>query len=141
MLQRRQNTNPRHWPRKGLLWPLAAALGGFLVMAGASPAQAQMFNPFGSNTGSVMTKADYAAGRAAATRLLDDDTPAVGRYESWTNPTSGNHGVLTIQSIFTKNDMPCRTVRSYVEYSKKGSAPYSAVLDVCKLATGEWKIV
>jgi hypothetical protein len=109
-----------------------------LVLAHAGAAQAQIINPFGVNNNTNLTSDDYKFGRAALDTLLAEP-PAIGRYEDWSNPASGNKGKLTIISIFTKNGMPCRKVKSYIVYRKKGAAPSTLVLDVCETPAG-WKI-
>ena len=83
--------------------------------------------------------ADFTLGRAAVAKLLSD-TPAVGRYEDWSNPASGNKGKLTITELYSQNAMPCRKLDSLIEFSKKGAAPYSLVIDVCQTPAG-WKVV
>jgi hypothetical protein len=119
-------------------WP-ALMIAGCLAFAHANAAQAQIINPFGVNNGNQLTKGDFALGRAAVAKLLSD-SPAVGRYEDWSNPATGNHGRLTITSIYTQTGMPCRKLDSLIEFSKKGAAPNSLVIDVCKSSTG-WKVV
>jgi surface antigen len=119
-------------------WP-ALMIAGCLVFAHETAARAQIINPFGVNNGNQLTKDDFALGRAAVTKLLAD-SPAVGRYEDWNNPATGNHGRLTITRLYTQNNMPCRKMDSLVEFSKKGAAPNTLVIDVCKTPTG-WKVV
>ncbi len=118
-------------------WPALIAAAFLLAHAGA--AQAQIINPFGVNNGTALTAEDYKVARVAVGKLLDEP-PAVGRYEDWSNPASGNKGKLTITDIFTRDSMPCRKVNSLIEYSKKGSAPVTLVLDTCKTSAG-WKVV
>ncbi len=125
-------------PKLRSAWP-ALIVAGFLVFAHSHAAQAQIINPFGANNGNQLTKDDFALGRAAVAKLLND-APAVGRYEDWSNPASGNHGRLTIARLYTQNSMPCRKLDSLIEFSKKGAAPNTLVIDVCKTSDG-WKVV
>jgi surface antigen len=122
-------------------WPalIVAATVVFAVdFAGAGAARAQIINPFGVNNNNTLSNEDFTLGRAAVTKLLSE-TPAVGRYETWSNAKTGNHGKLTITSIFTRNSMPCRKLNSLIVFAKKGSAPDTLVFDVCKTSDG-WKI-
>jgi surface antigen len=125
-------------PKMRRAWP-ALIVTGFLVCAHAGAARAQIINPFGVNNGNQLTKDDFTLGRAAVAKLLDD-SPAVGRYEDWSNPATGNHGKLTITDIYSQNSMPCRKLDSLIEFSKKGAAPNTLIIDVCKTSSG-WKVV
>jgi hypothetical protein len=118
-------------------WP-ALIVAATVVFAHAGAARAQIINPFGVNNNNTLTNEDFTLGRAAVTKLLSD-TPAVGRYENWSNSASGNSGRLTIASIFTRNSMPCRKLDSKIVFAKKGSSPNTLVFDVCKASDG-WKI-
>jgi hypothetical protein len=121
------------------LWPVLA-FGGLFAVWQAGAAQAQLINPFGVNNGTLLTANDYKLGGAAAKKLLADP-PAVGRYETWSNPVSGNRGELTIMEISTSKDMPCRKVKSHIIYKKAGALPRDVTLDACQVPSGEWKIV
>src|SRR4051794_35106599 len=82
-------------PRPGRLIFSAAVLPLF-VTVWLSPAHGQI-NPFRGYRGPTLTREDLDAGRAAAQKLLESDQPSVGQAESWTGPTTGNHGTLTIR--------------------------------------------
>ncbi len=125
-------------PKMRSAWP-ALMIAGFLAFAHVNAARAQIINPFGVNNGNQLSKDDFTLGRAAVAKLLND-TPAIGRYEDWSNPVTGNHGRLTITSIYTQNSMPCRKLNSLIEFSKKGASPNTLVIDVCKTSAG-WKVV
>jgi surface antigen len=115
-------------------------IASIILSAGyARSANAQMLNPFGGYNGPTLGKDDYIVARNAVATLLNEAPPAVGRYEHWKNPTSGNHGKFTIVSIFTSKGLPCRKVSAEIIYSKAGSSPRSFALDACKLPSGEWK--
>lgn len=124
-------------------WKLACLLmvTGFLVLLSSNMASAQMINPFGKYNGPTLGKEDYKLAREAVGKLLNEQTQTAGRYDTWSNSASGNHGKFTILEIFTSKGMPCRKVNSYVSYAKAGSSPRSFTLDVCKLPNGEWKTV
>jgi hypothetical protein len=120
------------------LWPVLV-LGGLLAIVQAGTARAQLINPFGVNNGTLLTADDFKLGGAAFNKLLSDP-PAVGRYETWSNPVSGNHGKLTIVEMYTSNDMPCRKVKVHNVYNKAGALPRDWTLNACQLPTGEWKL-
>ncbi len=113
--------------------------GSMLTISHATAAKAQMVNPFGGYTGPTLNKDDYNLAGGVVTKLLNEKPAAVGRYENWSNPVSGNHGKFTILSIFTSKDMPCRKVKGDVIYGKASAHPRSITLDACQLPTGEWK--
>jgi surface antigen len=119
-----------------LAWP--ALIAGFYLLAHAGAAQAQIINPFGVNNGNTLSNEDFTLGRAAVAKLLSDP-PEVGRYEDWSNPKTGNHGKMTIVSIFTQKTMPCRKLSSNIVFSKKGASPNTLLFDVCQTSSG-WKI-
>lgn len=116
-------------------------IAGLLEIASFSGAKAQMINPFGLNNRATLGKEDYKLALAAVGKLLNETPPAVGRYDTWSNAASGNHGKFTILDIFVSNGMPCRKVKSQIVYSRAGSPPKSFTLNVCKLQNGEWKTV
>lgn len=116
-------------------------LAGTLANAYSKMANAQMISPFGGYNGPTLGKDDYKLAGEAVEKLLNETKPTIGRYDTWSNSASGNHGKFTILSIFTSKGLPCRKVNSYVVYRKAGSAPRSFTLDVCKLPSGEWKTV
>ena len=113
-------------------WAVAAA---FMVLT-AGPAAAQI-NPVRGYSGPVLSKVDINAGRDAAARLLADADPKVGLSESWTGPTSGNTGTLTIERLYKKNGHDCRAVRSNVEY--KVGTHRSFLLQTCNVS-GQWRL-
>lgn len=125
----------------GLKFISLLMLSGFLCTAYSNMAKAQMINPFGVNNRATLSKDDYKIALEAVGTLLNEQPPSVGRFDTWSNPASGNHGKFTILKIFTSNGMPCRKVNSYVAYHRAGTTPRSFTLDVCKLPNGEWKTV
>jgi surface antigen len=101
-------------------------------------AQAQI-NPFKGYNGPVLTKADLDQGMQAANRLLNTDAAEVGASETWTGPTSGNRGTLTVQNAFERHGTTCRSLRAVVNY--KAGAKRTWTLNVCHQPNGEWKLV
>jgi surface antigen len=114
---------------------------GSLAVASSQAAEAQMINPFGKYNGPTLGKEDYKLADEAVGTLLNEKTPTVGAYNTWSNSASGNRGKFTVLEIFTSNGMPCRKVNESISYRKAGSAQRSFILDLCKLPSGEWKTV
>ena len=99
-------------------------------------------NPFRGYKGPTLSKEDLALGQAAADKLLTEDQAQIGKSEDWAGPTSGNSGSISIQKAFHRQGMECRSLRSEIRY-KKASTPSPRVfnLNVCRIKTGEWKLM
>jgi hypothetical protein len=124
--------SPRFWS--------VIILGGVILAAWTSGAHAQI-NPFRGYKGPTLSKEDYAAGNAAAKKLLTDDQAELGKSEPWTGPTSGNTGTLTVEKSYRRQGMDCRTLKSEVHYKKPHTSPRTLNLNVCRLHSGEWKLM
>ena len=96
-------------------------------------------NPFRGYRGPQLSKADVDQGVAAARKLLGTDEAKVGAAETWAEPTSGNSGSWTVQKAFERDGTTCRSLLSVVSY--KSGRKRTWTLDVCRQASGEWKIV
>ncbi len=108
-----------------------------LLLGFSGSAQAQI-NPFRSYKGPVLTQEDRKQASDAVTRLLGNAPPAVGAFETWDGPTSGNSGSLTVERAFRRQNSECRSVRSHVTY--KAGNDRTFVLDACLIA-GKWKLL
>jgi surface antigen len=120
---------------RNLLVRLAGAIA--VVCLWSTCAYAQI-NPFRGYKGPVLTKADLDQGIQAADKLLKTDGGKVGTSETWTSPTSGNSGTVTILSTFERKGNTCRAMRSVVDY--KDGTKRTWTLNVCRLPNGDWKI-
>ena len=134
-------SNLRKTVGRGLKFVSLLMVSSFLCIAYSGMAEAQMINPFGVDNGATLGKDDYKIAGEAVEKLLNEKDLSLGRFDTWSNPASGNHGKFTILDIFTSNGMPCSKVNSHVAYRKAGAAPRNFTLDVCKLPNGEWKTV
>jgi hypothetical protein len=114
----------------------ACLIGAVAVGLPLHPAAAQI-NPFRNYNGPVLSKADITAGREAAARLLDAPSPQDGMAETWTSPSSGNSGILTIERIYQQNGNDCRAVRSLVQY--RNGRERNLLLQTCKVG-GRWRL-
>jgi hypothetical protein len=121
-------------------WMSMLLIAGILVTAWSSGSVAQI-NPFRGYKGPTLTKEDLAAGRTAAGKLLTEDQAEVGKSEDWAGPTSGNRGSFSVQKAFRRQGMDCRSLRSEVRYKNGPVQPRTFILDVCKLQSGEWKLL
>lgn len=115
---------------------LLAGLAGF-----TAPAKAAVFlrGYMSGLPASSMTSGDWDAFQAAAQTLLSQIPATPGQSQDWTGP-SGAKGSLTIKSIFLKKDMPCRKVQAHFA-AKTGTGGHDYTLDVCRIDSGDWKIV
>lgn len=136
--------DPRHFAdarisHRGSWWSGALVCAIFLA-TWPSAGHAQI-NPFRGYKGPTLSKEDLATGRAAAHKLLSEDQAQVGKSEDWAGPTSGNTGSISVQKAFRRQGMECRTLRSEVRYRTSSAPPRTLNLDVCRLKTGEWKLM
>jgi hypothetical protein len=110
---------------------------------GATESEAAGLNPFGP-AGLPLTEQDYAAMAKAADPLLNDDTIALGTTRDWSNPTSGNKGSITLMERFEYtyegNKLPCRKLK-YRAVIQNLADPYNLVIQRCRIANGEWKLL
>jgi hypothetical protein len=120
-------------------WSVVLASGIFLV-AWTSCACAQI-NPFRGYKGPTLSKEDLDTGGAAAHKLLTEDQAQVGKSEDWAGPTSGNRGSISVERAFRRQGMECRGLRSEVRYRNASAPPRTFNLNVCRLQTGEWKVL
>jgi hypothetical protein len=133
----RRSWRPSRWQAPPILAPMILAA---LITVWASCADAQI-NPFRGYNGPTLSKEDLATGQAAAQKLLTEDEAQVGRSEQWMGKTSGNAGNISVQRAFKRQGMDCRALRMDIHYKDKPGAPRTFNLNVCRLQTGEWKIV
>jgi hypothetical protein len=125
-----------HRNRSGLRFATLAAALWCLVDAGGASAQ---INPFGRNSRFDLTQEDMQLMSRAASGF---NTAPVkpGQKAAWDNPTSGTSGTIEIVGTYEKQGMPCQK-RRYEFRNEKTFGRSSYVLDICKLPSGEWKIV
>jgi surface antigen len=123
--------------RSGFLFAvLGAALCVAIDVAGAGA----QINPFRRSTDRVdLTPEDLQLMNRAVSSLSSGDTRA-GQKAAWENPDSGTSGTIEIVKTFEKQGMPCQK-RRYSFRNERKSATDTFVLDMCRLPSGEWKIV
>jgi hypothetical protein len=109
-------------------------LGGLVI---SSAAQAQI-NPFrGKQT--RLSSEDLAIMNQTAAGLYQADGIAPGSSASWSNPKSGNSGVVSIRNTTTQHGMLCHLVNYQAKF--KGEAnPRSYNVTWCRTASGEWRM-
>lgn len=73
---------------------------------------------------------------AARERLTDQD---VGTELTWQNEKSGHSGTVTLNRRYDRDGMDCRIVTHEI-FSKKLADPIGITNNICKQASGEWKI-
>ena len=113
----------------------AAAL---LLLLGASASYAQI-SPFrGAHQGQGLDKADVNMLSDTATQLNDATPLRVGDTKDWSNPATGNSGIVKLMRIFKSRGMACHGLRYDLSF-KQPRAARSYTFDWCKTNAG-WKI-
>jgi len=80
---------------------------------------------------------DIAMAKAASAKLYENiDTP-VGATESWSNPSSGNSGTVTLIARSEPNGVPCRRLQHVIKVKDRHD-PFIFLFDRCRV-DGEWK--
>ena len=128
--------SPTWFKRRNLLVRVIGVTAAVCLWSVSAHAQ---INPFRGYKGPQLTKADLEQGMQAADKLLKPDEAKVGASETWTGPTSGNSGTLTVQSAFERKGNTCRSLQSVVNY--KAGTKRTWTLNVCRIANGDWKLV
>jgi hypothetical protein len=123
-----------------LLRIIAPLLCIAVVAAWPADARAQI-NPFRGYKGPTLSKEDLAAGRTAAAKLLSEDQGEIGKSEDWAGPTSGNQGTISVLRAFKHQGMECRALRSEIRYKTAPATSRTFNLNVCRLQSGEWKLL
>jgi surface antigen len=133
-------TLPHRPARQGIRSALLAACLALPVLA-STPTSAQfVLNPMG--TGMMpdsLTHDDVTAATEASAKLYTPEKVTVGAAERWSNPKSGNSGVVTLVRVFERDGMPCREILHRIKLAREGEQVYH--FNRCRIATGEWKLV
>jgi hypothetical protein len=131
---------PRRESWRSVVFFRVVLLCGVFLAVWPMAANAQI-SPFRGYKGPVLSKEDLATGQAAANKLLTEDHGEVGKSEDWAGAQSGNSGTISVQKAFRRQGMECRTLRSEVRYRQASAPPRTLNLDVCRVKTGEWKLM
>lgn len=115
--------------------PLAVAL---VVFATAS-APTHAANPF-KGSGFQLDDSDLPLLKMAAGKLYLTEGIESGTVEKWSNPETGNRGKVKLVRKHEYKGMPCRRLQHDI-LLKRVADPYRFIVDRCKTADGEWKIV
>ena len=78
--------------------------------------------------------------KTAAGKLYLTNGVETGAIEEWTNPEIGNRGSVKLIGKHEYKGLPCRRLQHDIEV-KRVNDPYRFVLDRCRTAGGEWKIL
>jgi surface antigen len=85
-----------------------------------------------------LRESDYAAIKAAAAPLYENQATPVGTTANWSNSETGNKGTVTLVAITTTNGHECRRLAHLLHIKDQGD-PYNFLIDRC-LINGEWKV-
>lgn len=116
---------------------LSAFLVVFVFVLAAPPVHAA--NPF-RGSAFQMDPSDWALLDAAARKLYLEDRVEVGAAETWENPETGNSGTVTLIGEHEHEGMPCRRLQHDIALARVRD-PYQFMVDRCRTADGEWKIL
>ena len=122
-------------PWKTLVILTAAAL---IVLATTSP-QAYAVNPF-KRGGFALERSDLALLASAAEKLYLVDGVEVGTVEKWSNPETGNRGIVRLIKKHEYKGLPCRKLQHDIKL-KLVKNPHRFIIDRCRTAEGEWKLL
>src|SRR5689334_5758927 len=123
-------------PSRGALRAIAAAV--IVCMLAATPALAQMWYLFPE--GFSLSKEDIDVARNTANQLLAIDPPAIGRSVTWSNPKSGAHGTIILESASEVRGLPCRRIR-YLIVAPGTSSALELAERICRTPDGSWKFL
>ncbi len=121
----------------GYIRPCAAAALLFLLGTSASHAQISPFR--GARQGQGLDKADVNMLSGTATQLNDASPLRVGDTKDWSNPDSGNSGVVKLMRVFKSRGTACHTLRYDLSFKQPRATGRSYTFDWCKTNAG-WKI-
>jgi len=116
---------------------LGLAAFGLAALGITAGAQAQLMPLFGSD-GPFLNREDFVQADAAARVLLEPQPAPLGTFARWSDPASGNSGVLTMGRAYSKSGYDCRTV-SWRDIFK-GGIERTVLLETCRVG-GAWKLV
>ncbi len=121
-------------------WLAAALLAAVLVpLAGTGQAAAQSLFPTLQSYYPQLSREDIDRIEAAAARLYTGT--GIGDTERWRNPNTGDSGSVKLIGSSEVKGQPCRKLEYTVRLEQKKQELNSYVLNWCKTASGEWKIV
>ena len=110
----------------------AAAIAYTLLPSGAADAQQKYYDFL-----PPLTEQDIALIRE---KTDDFETSEAGASAAWSNPDSGNSGVVTLMQKFERKGYPCQQI-GYVLNLNGESNPRHYSIVWCKVEDGEWKIL
>lgn len=121
-------------------WKTLATLSAvvLIVLATTSP-YTHAANPF-RRGGFSLDKGDLALLTAAGEKLYLVDDVEVGTIVKWSNPETGNRGIIKLVRKHEYKGLPCRLLYHRVKL-KDQKDPNDFEVDRCKVASGEWKLL
>ena len=124
-----------------MLKPIGAAVMIAVVSLAAfsAPSGAQI-NPF-ARSDFVLTPDDVTLLTAAAAKLYQGETAALGTVEEWSNAKSGNRGRVELIRIFEHRGQACRRLQHDITLADTAAGPFRFIIDRCKVSANEWKML
>lgn len=119
--------------------PMAAAvLAGILgvgILGMPAPGFAQFNFLFGPRGGTDFTPEDWNLFTESLRQVLERSDP--GSRGDWSNPKTGFHGDIMVESDYEREGLSCRHVRFNIMRAQK-QIPYR--MNFCKTDEGTWAI-
>lgn len=117
--------------------PLAKFALPLALVAMLQAAQAQMLG-LESDTNVTLTQADLDMIRTALGQQIHGKK--LGASVSWSNPTSGNSGTLSLQKTFERQGQHCEQIEYRLHPPEKGKLSDRYTLISCRQPDGTWKL-
>lgn len=108
----------------------------FTCVSGVVSAQSFLFG----RSGFELTDAAIKELKAAAQKLYLDDSREAGDVEAWQSPDETSFGTVTLVKRHSYEEMPCVRLQHDIEV-KAVTEKYRFIVDRCRVASGEWKLL
>jgi len=118
---------------------LRTALATCAILAAPAIASAQSFPQLSKPAWSDLTSDDLSRMNAAAARLYEGRS--IGTMERWRNPDTNNAGSVQLVGKFETKGLPCWRMDYTIRMEQTKDHPSHYVVNWCKTATGEWKML
>jgi surface antigen len=112
----------------------------FHTVGWSAISRAQVNPFFNQEAGPGLHDDDFTIMHATSSRLYQQDVVADGAASQWSNPKTGDSGTVTVLQSFQKSGMTCRKVQYEIRLGG-AIANNLYMLNWCKTASGEWKIL
>ena len=110
-----------------------------LIFITSVPTRSQaQFIPFFANAGPFLSKKDFTFADVAAHKLMDPRPAPLGTAVAWSNPVSGDSGIVTMGRTYQKSGYDCRVLSWHDDF--KNGVQRTVMLNTCHVS-GVWKLM